>query len=242
MITSDGSQLPVARPTDREARIAGLLYLLAGVPAPFGSLQAPAALRVAGDPAATLQHIVQSPGLLRGGVLAELASAVLLILAAAALRRLFAAVDRWNGDLVLVLASLPAAIVFSGVATQLAALAVAQGALGPDASALTPPIALMLTEIHRVGIGLANIFWGLWIIPLGVLVIRCRFIPSMIGWALIAGGASYVAASVIAIAWPPLLPIANPVSWTIGGLAEFTFILWLLIRGAGTARAAATAS
>jgi hypothetical protein len=42
--------------------------------------------------------------------------------------------------------------------------------------------------------------------------------------------------SLVAIGWPQLLPIANPISWVLGGLAEFTTILWLLIRGAGNLR------
>lgn len=223
-------------PSNRQARVAGLLYLLAGTPGPFGYLQAPGRVRVRGDPLATLQHIVANPGLLRAGVLAELLSAVLLICAAAALRRLFAHVDRWNADLMLLLAALPAAIIFENAATQLAALNIAQGGLGPSATSSSPSVTLMLTEIHRQGIGLANIFWGLWLIPLGLLVARSTFVPQQLGWLLLAGGTSYVVASTIAIGWPKLVPIANPISWTLGGLAEFAIILWLIIRGTGTTR------
>lgn len=224
-------------PTNRQARAAGVLYLLAGTPGPFGSVLAPAKLRVRADPAATVQHIISSPALLRAGVLAELASAVLLILAAAALRRLFMTVDRWKADLVLLLAALPAAIIFENAATQLAALTIAQQGLGPTAASLAPSIALMLTEIHRQGIGLANIFWGLWLIPLGRLVLRSSFMPRLLGWLLVAGGLSYVSASTIAIGWPQFTSIVSPVSWVLGGVAEFAMILWLLVRGVGGPRA-----
>src|SRR5690242_8735346 len=57
---------------DRDARVAGLLYLIAATPGPFAYVFAPAKVRVRSDPVATVQHMVANAGTLRSGVLAEL--------------------------------------------------------------------------------------------------------------------------------------------------------------------------
>jgi len=225
--------------SNRDARIAGTLYLVASLAGPFAYVFAPSKLRTVGDPAATIQQVLASSGLLRAGVLAELFSSVMLIFAAAALRRLFWNASRWNADLLLLLAALPAAIVFADAATQLAALKIAQGALGASSQSFAPAIVLTLTEIHHQGFVLANIFWGLWLLPLGLAVVECHFIPRALGWGLIAGGFSYVAASAAIIGSPSLVSITNPISWVLGGLSEFGMILWLLIRGVGDSKRAA---
>jgi hypothetical protein len=183
-------------------------------------------MRARADPAASLQHLAVEANLLRAGVLAELTSAILLVLASAALRRLFRGVDRWQADLMWLLACLVCPVTLVGGALQMAALAVANGALGAVDGG---PFALVLLEVHRATLNLANIFWGLWIVPLGSLVVRCGFIPRWIGWSLIAGGVAYIATSVASVAAPPLVIIANPLAVVIGGLSELSLIAWLLV-------------
>lgn len=64
-------------------------------------------------------------------------------------RRLFSGANRWNADLVLVFAAIPAAVIFGGSAMQLTALYVAQGGLGGAASFVMPAITQLLTQVHR---------------------------------------------------------------------------------------------
>lgn len=210
----------------REARNAGLLYLIAILPAPFAFLYVPAKLLAHDDPAATLQNVLASQGLLRAGVLVELATAVLLVFAAAALRRLFAPVNRPRADLLLVLAALPAPIVFAGAALQLGALTAARGA--GDAT-----WTWLLLELHGRGIVMANVFWGLWLVPFGLLVLESRSIPRLLGWLLIAGGSLYVLASVAFVAAPQFASLASMGSAVVGGVSEICIIAWLIIRGIG---------
>ncbi len=40
--------------------------------------------------------------------------------------------------------------------------------------------------------GVGGIFFGLWLIPLGQLVIQSRWMPRPLGWILIGGGLGYV--------------------------------------------------
>src|SRR5207253_10926512 len=49
------------------------------------------------------------------------------------------------------------------------------------------PILLFL-NLHHHGFVVAEIFWGLWLFPLALLVYRSRFLPRFLGvWLAIAG-------------------------------------------------------
>ena len=213
-------------PNRSSMRQAGGLYLAACALGPFAFVYVPDLMRVRADAASTMRHLADGPTLLRAGVLAELGCAVLLVFAAGALRRLFLGVDRWHADLMWLLACLVCPLTFVGAALQMAALAVANGALGTVDGA---PFALLLLEVHRVTLNLANVFWGLWIVPLGSLVMRCGFIPRWIGWSLVAGGVAYIVTSVASVAAPQLVTLANPAAVVLGGLSELSLIVWLLV-------------
>jgi hypothetical protein len=95
--------------TKRQARRAGLLYVLAGSTAPFAYLYVPDALLVQGDAVATADRVRASEGLLRAAIIGELYGATLLIFATLALYRLFKRVDQNTSTLmaVLMLVSVP---------------------------------------------------------------------------------------------------------------------------------------
>jgi hypothetical protein len=220
-------------PTRREARIAGLLYLLAGLPGPFAYIYTPGQLFVRGNPAATVQQTVMHADLLRAAVVSELVSAVLLILAASALHRMFAGVDRWRAGLMLLFASVPAAIVFANATNQLGALSAAQSALAASgqSNGADAMLATLLMQMHSRGVTLANIFWGLWLVPLGLLVGASGFMPRWLGYLLVIGGCAYAAESLIIIAAPDATQAASAAGSLVGGVAEFTMIIWLLMGG-----------
>jgi len=66
-------------PTNRTARVAGLLYVLMGLPAPFSLIYIPRTLIVPGNPTATANNIPGHEMLFRAGILTSLASAVSFI-------------------------------------------------------------------------------------------------------------------------------------------------------------------
>lgn len=74
-------------------------------------------------------------------------------------------------------------------------------------------------------------FWGLWLIPWGVVAIRSGFIPRWIGVAELLAGFGYVLASTVAIAAPPLAGVVTPFALALG-VGELPMGIWLLIWGA----------
>jgi hypothetical protein len=75
--------------TKRQARLAGLLYFLASLPAPIGLVYVPSKLIALNDATATAKNIRASESLLRLGIASELWQATMFIFVALALYRLF---------------------------------------------------------------------------------------------------------------------------------------------------------
>jgi hypothetical protein len=74
--------------------------------------------------------------------------------------------------------------------------------------------------------GVAGTFFGLWLIPMGWLVIRSRWLPRLLGWLLIVGGAGYVISAFVSyladgadlVAGLLTVPAAIGELWIIGYL------------------------
>lgn len=66
--------------TKKQARVAGILYLLGGITAHFSLIYVPRTLVVPGDATATANHVRASETLLRLGIASELFSTIVFIL------------------------------------------------------------------------------------------------------------------------------------------------------------------
>jgi hypothetical protein len=218
----------------KDARRAGVLYLLMGVIAPIGLLYVPGKLIVAGDAAATADRLRASEWVLRLGIGSELFHQIVGIFLLLVLYRLFESVDEHLARLLMILGillSLP--IVFVNVLNEIAALILVGGA--KFLSAFDRPqrdaLAYLFLRLHGQGIQVAAIFWGLWLFPFGVLVIRSRFIPRTLGVLLIVAGCAYLASSFTSLLLPRYANAVNPVAGILE-IGELPIVFWLLIWGA----------
>src|SRR4026209_2174167 len=114
--------------TKRQARLAGPLDLLAGIPAPFGLIYVPNKLIVLNDATATADHIRASESLFRLGIGSELLGSIMFIFVALALYRLFEAVNETQplAMMILILVSIPVSLL--SVVNEIVALVVVSGA------------------------------------------------------------------------------------------------------------------
>ena len=85
--------------------------------------------------------------------------------------------------------------------------------------------------MHSQGLVVAQIFWGLWLFPFGVLVIRSGFIPRFLGYLLFIAGVGYMANSFAALLLPTYRLVVARFA-DILQMAELPIIFWLLIWGA----------
>jgi hypothetical protein len=227
----------------RQARIAGLLYLTL-MTAPLRLVYIPSKLFVAGNASATANNIAAHETLFRLGMLSDLFTATMAIFLTLALYRLFKGVDEGLARLVVILGALMVTpIYFLNTVNDAAALLLARGPTflsvidKPQRDALV----MVFIRMHGQGVLANEVFWGLWLFPLGLLVYKSRFIPRALGVWLMLNCFAYLATSVTGILWPRY---ENTVSnWVFPVmLGEVAIMLWLIIVGARETQPLATAA
>jgi len=217
----------------QNARLAGALYVAMGLPGAFTLVYIPSAFFVRGDAAATAQRIAASPMLYRVGVLSELVSGAFAVWLVMVLYDLFKDVDK---TLARVMVGLVLAMVAMGFATTLvlAAPIVLTGGeryLSAFDKQQLDALTLGAIGLRNQGIRAVAMYWGLWLLPLGALVFRSRFLPRIIGVLVIAAGVSYVITSLTYFFFPQYGGLVAGLSTAPQAAGEGGFAFWMLIKG-----------
>jgi len=223
----------------QQARNAGLWYLAMGLTAPVALMYVPGRIIVRGDAVATAANIRTSEWLLRLGIGTELFHQAIAVFLVFSLYRLFKNVDVHQARLLVALGALVSIpIMFMNIVNQLAAITLVQGApfLAPIDTAQREALAYLFLTMHSRGIDAASIFWGLWLFPFGVLVIKSGFIPRVLGMLLIVAGIGYLGAAFANLVIPAWKPVVGPVAMILE-LCELPIMFWPLIWGARGERA-----
>jgi hypothetical protein len=157
-----------------------------------------------------------------------------------ALFRLFRRVSEKYAAMLAVFSLLGLPIVFAGVVHEIAALTLVRA---PEFLSVFDPaqrdaLAYLHLRMHASSITIASIFWGLWLYPFGILVLRSGFIPRFFGILLFFAGAGYLASAFTTLVLPSHAPAVNPVAMVLE-FAEVPIIFWLLIAGVREQRSAA---
>jgi hypothetical protein len=216
----------------KQSRIAALLYFISCLPAPFALLYVPNVLIVRGDAAATASNVRDSEALLRLGMAVELFSATLVIFAVLAFYNLFKRVSQKHALAMMILFLVSVPISYLNVLNDLAALTLARGPAFLSAvfdKAQLDALAFFFLRLHNQGIVLAQIFWGLWLFPFGIAVMRSGFIPRFVGIGAMIAGAGYVFSSSVSLFLPAFAQWGQLAM--VLGIGELA-IAWMLIWGA----------
>ena len=218
----------------KNARFAGLLYILASVVGVVRLMYIPNALFVHGNATATASNIVMHESLFRWGIVSSLLAAALWTFVPLALYRLLKDVDHGLAVLMVILGSLMQVPLFLvSIVTDGAALLFARGTsyLSVFDKPQRDAFARLFLDLHHQ-LDLASlIFGGLWLLPFGLLVYRSRFLPRFLGIWLILGCFAWLAFSFTGFLFPAyedkVFSITQPMA-----LGEVATMLWLVIRGA----------
>jgi hypothetical protein len=204
--------------------------------APIGLLYVPGKLIVSGNATATADNIRASEWLLRLGIASDLIHQTVVVFLVLALYRLFKPVNETLAKQVVILgALLSVPIMFVNVLNDIAALVLVSGAdfLSVFEKPQLDALAYLFLRLHGQGITVASIFWGLWLFPFGMLVIRSGFIPRVFGILLIIAGVAYVGSAFATLVLPRYAPLVSKVALPLE-VAELPIVFWLLIWGART--------
>jgi len=223
----------------RLARIAGVLYLAVGIFGGFAEDFVGLKMYAAGNAAATAGNVVANAGLVRMGVVAHLLDGTCLIFLALTLYILLQHVHKSVARAMVVLVAIATGILclnavfeFEGlrVATD-SSYAAAFGTAGSNA------LVLLLLDTQHYGIFIAQIFFGLWLVPLGYLAYKSAgWFPKWLGVLLIVGGACYLVDLLAQFLVPDFGQIIHAFIWIPSAIAEISMVLYLLVIGVKTAK------
>jgi hypothetical protein len=221
------------------ARIAGVLYLLVGIFGGFAEGFVDPKMYVAGNAAATAGNVAANSDLVRMGVVSHLLDAVFFVFLAMTLYILLRPIHTGMARAMLVLVVLATAIIslnaiflFEGlrVATD-GYYATAFGTTGSNA------LVLLLLDIQHYGTLSAQVFFGLWLVPLGYLAYKSAgLFPKWLGVLLVVGGVCYLIDLLAAFLAPDLDKAIHTSIVIPCAIAEISMVLYLLAVGVKTTK------
>jgi hypothetical protein len=217
----------------RLARIAGLLYLIVGIFGGFAVGYVSPMLYVPGDAAATAGNVVANAGLVRISVIADLLQATVLVFLAMTLYLLLRHVHKNAATAMVILVVIAATIMCLDKVFQFAALLVAGDASYTAAFGVagSNALVLLLLDMHHYGYLIAQIFFGLWLVPLGYLAYKSGMFPKALGVVLVVAGASYLVDMLAAFLVPDFGKQIHVFLAIPPTIAEVWMLGYLLVKG-----------
>jgi hypothetical protein len=180
----------------------------------------PSVVIVQGDAVTTASNIVSNEFLFRVGILGSLITQLIHIFAVVLLFTLFESVNKIHSRLLVILGMLGVPIAMLNELNNVAAIL----------SLNNPDQMMLFLDLNSQGILIAQIFWGLWLFPLGYLVVSSVYFPKLLGVVLYFAGIGYLMASFINLLMPNLDALLSIT--TLLTFGEIVFIAWLVIKGA----------
>ncbi len=219
--------------TRNPGRFAGLLYVLTSIVGFFAMGYVPGKLIVHGNAAATASNISANEMLFRLGIAAQLVGMSGFIFVALALYDLLKGVNRRYASLMVTLIVVSVPIAFLNEVNSIATLVLVRGAdfLSVFEKPQRDALAMLFLKLHGQGLVVAELFWGLWLFPLALLVYRSRFLPRFLGVWLALAGVAWMMLSFTSVALPQFQDRVDSYSQP-AVFGEIVFMFWLLIKGA----------
>lgn len=224
--------------TKQLARVSGVLYLIVAIFGGFAHLFVRATVYLPGDAGGTAQSVLANAGLVRVGVVADLLQATVFLFVGMTLYLLLNHVNPNAARAMVILVAIATTIICLNIVFQFAALLVATDSVYAAAfgAAGASALVLLLLDIQHHGYLIAQIFFGLWLVPLGYLAYRSGMFPKALGVLLIVGAAGYL----VDLLGQFLIPdVAETVSAFVvipSAIGELWMVGYLLVKGARVPR------
>lgn len=218
-------------PNKKAARIAGLFFLLMVVFGLFAEIFFRQKLFTANDAAATANNILSNVFLYRAGITSDILMSLCYLFTALALYRLLASVNKNMAALMVVFAAAGSILLLFNIQSEFAPLYILSGNdfLSAFNTSQLQSLAMLSYTSYVHGYVIGQVFFGLWVLPLGALIYQSGFIPKFFGILFIIEAVFALLSVFIHFLFPNesiemmlLIP---------GTIAELLFMLWLLIRG-----------
>jgi hypothetical protein len=99
---------------------------------------------------------------------------------------------------------------------------------------------LLLLDTQHYGTLIAQVFFGLWLVPLGYLAYESGLFPKWLGVLLVVGGICYLVDLFVAFLFPDFGQKVHAFVVIPSAVAEVSMVLYLLLVGVKTLNPAGT--
>jgi hypothetical protein len=214
------------------ARITGLVYLFYFLTAISGELFLKG-LVVEGDAAATANNILAHQSLFRLGLATGLIATACYVAVTALFYDLFEPVNRIVSLLAAFFSLVGCAILAFASLFQLAALVVLGGGqyLSVFKAEQLRALAVLFLELYGQGVSICFVFFGVYCLLIGYLILKSTFLPRVLGVLMAFAGLGW-----LTFLFPLLANYLSPYILILGFLAEVALMLWLLGMGVNVQR------
>jgi hypothetical protein len=237
-MSTDAVKERIAEASPRlNARIAGLLYFIVIVAAPFAQVLVRGRLVVYGDAAATATNILAHESLYRLAGAADLLAFTCDAAVALFLYQLLKPVSKSLALFAAIFRLLHVAVVAVNTLNHFAPLVILGGThsfatFKPDQ---LQALALMSLSLHGVGYNIGLVFFGFHCLFIGFLIARSAFLPRILGPLLAIAGLCYLINSFANFLSPSFATHLYPYI-LLPGLSEVLLALWLIVIGVNVKR------
>ncbi len=216
----------------KTARMAGFLYLTYIVTTIFADASR-TKLIVFGDAIATTNNIRASEWLFRIGFISDVLAGILFLLAAWALYVLLKPVHKSIALLFLLLNLGGVAVQCINMLNLFSAVLLLSGAdyLKVFQTEQLQALAMLFLNLHKNGFMISQLFYAVWLFPLGYLVFKSGYLPRILGIVLMVECFGWLIHPLQFFLFPGYEAISY-LSFALGFIGEFSLTLWLLIMGA----------
>lgn len=216
----------------KTANIAGFFYLLIIITGVYSLMFVSSQIIVQGDAISTSKNILANEFLFRTSIINNIFSNTIWLFLALTLYRLFKQVNKSLSLLMLTMVIVQIPTVFIMSAFDITSLMIFKGEiLETFQMNQRQDLAMLFLKINGYGTLTLEMYWGLWLMPFGLLVYKSGFIPRIFGILLIIAGLAYVVDSSIFILLPNYREFVKQPTLLLVAIGEISITLWLLIKG-----------
>jgi hypothetical protein len=218
-------------PTKKTARLAGLFFLLMVVFGLFAELFSRQKLLIETNAALTASNVLSNQFLFRSGIVSDILMAISYLFTGFALYKLFFHVNKHLSAMMVILTTAGSIMVLGNIMSEFSVLTILREPAMQSAFNANQLQALAMERFisHQDGYVVGQVFFGLWVLPLGIMITKSKFIPKFFGICFILETIGALLAVFIHFLYPNE---ALETTFMIPGIiAEISFMFWLLIRG-----------
>ncbi len=211
------------------ARIAGLLYLLQIPLGVFGIIYAPKFLINQGSLSQTVNNFSSNEFAFRLSIVSAILCAFATIATAVYISKVLKIVNHKIAKWIVIFTLILTPITIINELNNVAILILIDKTKNTFVFSKNETEALLhlFLKLHEYGIKLIDIFFGLWLLPMGYLVIKSKYIPKIIGYLLIITCIGYLIDFINFFLFPSINITISEYTW----IGEVLMVFFLIIVG-----------